>query len=167
MIIVLMGVTGSGKTTLGQKLARTLACPFYDGDDFHSPANKEKMGQGLPLTDEDRLPWLQLLHTRMAEWEKGKSIVVLACSALKQKYRNLLSVDLEVKWVYLKGDVEIIRQRIEGRQGHFAGTQLLESQFAALEEPKDAIVVDVQKDPVTIVNRILQGLKERDSHGAR
>ena len=167
MIIVLMGVTGSGKTTIGQKLAEVLACPFYDADVFHPAANKEKMGRGIPLTDADRLPWLQTLHAEMTEWKKQKPKTVLACSALKQKYRDLLSAGLEVRWIYLKGNPETIRQRIKGRQGHFAGTPLLASQFADLEEPQDAIVVDVQEDPARIVNGILQYLKETDSYGAR
>lgn len=165
MIIVLMGVTGSGKSTIGQKLAEALAYPFYDADDFHPPANKEKMGRGIPLTDEDRLPWLQTLHAEMVEWGKKKSPVVLACSALRQKYRDLLSVGLDVIWIYLKGDRKTIRQRIEERHGHFAGAELLDSQFAALEEPMDATVVDIQKDPTAIVRQILKVLKGRGPHG--
>ena len=161
MIIVLVGVAGSGKTTVGRKLAEALDGPFYDADDFHSPANKEKMGRGIPLTDEDRLPWLQVLHAQMTEWGKGKSPAVLACSALKQKYRDLLSAGLDVKWVYLKGDPEILRRRMEGRKGHFAGPQLLASQFAALEEPKDAVEVDIQETPGAIVRQILQALTRK------
>lgn len=165
MIIVLMGVTGSGKTTVGRKLANALGCPFYDADDFHPPVNKEKMGRGIPLTDEDRRPWLEILRAKIEEWGRGKATAVLACSALKQKYRDLLSAGLEVKWVYLKGDWETIRQRIEGRKGHFAGSQLLDSQFEALEEPDDAVVIDVQNDPGAIVSQIVQVLRGKDLHG--
>lgn len=155
-----MGVTGSGKTTVGRKLAGRLGGLFYDADDFHSPANKEKMGRGIALTDDDRLPWLQTLHDQMKNWSWEKGSPVLACSALKQKYRDLLSAGLDVKWIYLKGDRETIRQRIENRSGHFAGSQLLDSQFAALEEPNDAVVIDLREDPDTIVSRILKALKE-------
>jgi len=159
MVIVIMGVTGSGKTTVGRKLAGKLGGSFYDADDFHPPGNKEKMSRGIPLTDEDRLPWLQSLHQAMEKWTIEKNSPVLACSALKQKYRDLLAAGLDVKWIYLKGDRETIRQRIKERQDHFAGSQLLESQFEALEEPRDAVVVDLGEDPDTIVGRILEGLE--------
>ncbi len=160
MIIVVMGVTGAGKTTVGRKLAQGLGASFYDADDFHSQGNKDKMGRGMALTDEDRRPWLETLHGLMEQWREKKNSLVLACSALKQKYRDLLSAGLDVKWVYLKGDPETIRQRIEKRQGHFAGPAILESQFAALEEPSDAVVVDLREDPDTIVARILKSMKE-------
>lgn len=159
MIIVLMGVTGSGKTTIGRMLADALDCPFYDSDDFHSSSHKEKMGKGIPLTDEDRLPWLKLIRAKMGEWEKAGPLTVLVCSALKQSYRDLLSNGIQVQWVYLKGDRETIEGRIEARQGHFAGSNLLESQIAALEEPAKAFVVDVRKNPKIIVGELIQELK--------
>ena len=159
MVIVVMGVTGAGKTTVGRKLALRLGGSFYDADDFHSPANRQKMGQGIPLSDEDRRPWLEILHGQMQKWSKEKATAVLACSALKQSYRDLLSAGLDVKWVYLKGDRETIRQRIEKRQGHFAGSPLLDSQFEALEEPRDAVVVDLREEPDRIADRILKALK--------
>ncbi len=162
MIIVLMGVMGSGKTTIGRKLAEELGFLFYDADDFHPPANKEKMNRGIPLMDKDRAPWLGILRAQMEKWNKEESNAVLACSALKQKYRDFLSMGLRVQWVYLKGDREILRQRIEKRTGHFAGSQLLDSQFEALEEPNGALVVDVREDPDTIVRRIFQHLKRTD-----
>lgn len=162
MILVLMGVTGSGKTTIGRKLAKTLGGVFYDADDFHPLANKEKMSRGIPLTDEDRTPWLEVLQAQMGKWSAENSNTVLACSALRQKYRDLLSAELEVEWIYLKGDREILRQRIEKRKDHFAGSKLLDSQFEALEEPNNALVVDVRKDPDTIVHQIFEHLKGTD-----
>jgi carbohydrate kinase (thermoresistant glucokinase family) len=159
MIIVLMGVAGSGKTTIGRKLARAMGCPFYDGDDYHSQANQQKMARGIPLTDEDRFSWLQTLHNEMKVWEGESPRTFLACSALKQKYRDLLSDRITVRWIYLKGDVGIIRQRLQNRQGHFAGQDLLESQFLILEEPVDAIRMDVGQEPDSIVKQLLEALK--------
>ena len=159
MVIILMGVSGSGKTTLGLKLAAVLGCPFYDADDYHPRANKEKMGKGVPLTDEDRLPWLETLAQKARIWESESDFSVLACSALKQKYRDFLSKDVPVCWVYLKGDKELIRRRIEGRVGHYAGQNLLESQLASLEEPKDAIVVDISGDADKAALDLAQKLK--------
>jgi carbohydrate kinase (thermoresistant glucokinase family) len=159
MIIVLMGVTGSGKTTLGRKLAEKLGGFFYDADDLHPKANKEKMGRGIALTDEDRTPWLEAIRTQLEKLKNERGGVVLACSALKQKYRDFLSAGLEIQWVYLKGDKETIRGRVEGRKGHFAGSQLVESQFKDLEEPLHAMVMDVRKSPEAIVGEILAALK--------
>ncbi len=158
MIVILMGVAGSGKTTVGRKLAKTLGCPFYDADDFHTPPNKDKMSRGIPLSDEDRQPWLEVLRAEMKKWAGEKSPAILACSALKQKYRDFLSSGLQVQWIYLKGDRETLLSRLEGRKGHFAGPSLLDSQLESLEEPSDALVVDVQKEPDEIVGKILQFL---------
>jgi gluconokinase len=159
MIIVLMGVAGSGKTTIGGKLALAMGCPFYDGDDYHSPGNREKMARGIPLTDGDRSSWLRTLHGEMKIWERENPLTLLACSALKQKYRDLLSDRTVVRWIYLKGDAGILRQRLGERQGHFAGPDLLESQFQILEEPTDAIVVDVGQEPGRIVKQLVEALK--------
>jgi gluconokinase len=159
MIILLMGVAGSGKTTIGRKLTLAMGIPFYDGDDYHSQANKEKMARGIPLTDGDRFSWLQTLHNEMKKWEGQSPRTLLACSALKQEYRDLLSDRITVRWVYLKGNVEIIRQRLRDRQGHFAGPDLLESQFQVLEEPADAILVDVGREPDIIVKQLVEALK--------
>ena len=159
MVIILMGVTGSGKTTIGQKLAQALNCPFQDADDHHSVANREKMARGLALTEEDRRPWLETLAGKIREWNKERALTVLACSALKQSYRDLLSKGEVVRWVYLKGDRELVRKRLEGRQGHFADARLLESQFDLLEEPKNAVVVDIGGELDKIVLRLTQELK--------
>jgi gluconokinase len=156
MVIILMGVTGSGKTTIGQKLAAVLSCPFFDADEHHSLASREKMSRGEPLTEEDRKPWLESLAVKIREWNKKDPLTVLACSALKQSYRDLLSNGEVVHWVYLKGDRELIRRRLEGRQGHFADARLLESQFALLEEPRNAMVVDIGEESDKLVNRLKQ-----------
>ena len=159
MIIILMGVSGSGKTTIGQQLAEGLGWLFYDGDQFHPQANIAKMQQGIPLTDEDRWPWLQALRTQIATWLHQGMSAVLACSALKQAYRDYLLIDeAEVKLVYLKGDYDLIRARLAQRHGHFMPPALLASQFAALEEPERAVVVDIAPPPETIVALIRQQL---------
>jgi carbohydrate kinase (thermoresistant glucokinase family) len=163
MIIILMGVLGSGKTTIGRKLAGALGCPFYDADDFHPQANREKMGLGVPLTDEDRKPWLEILADEMKKWTVETSWTVLACSALKQKYRDILSLAGAVQWVYLKGDLETVQERVGKRLDHFAKTNLLESQFGILEEPADAILVDIRKEPDIIVDEIVEAVKGK--HG--
>jgi gluconokinase len=163
MILVLMGVAGSGKTTIGRGLAKALGCPFYDGDDFHLRANKEKMGRGVPLTDEDRMPWLQKLHAEMNVWEGKGPITVLACSALKQKYRDLLSQGNPVQWVYLKVNREVLHNRLERRKDHYAGQALLESQLETLEEPSDAWVMDVRQEPQVIIDALVEFLKGKRS----
>jgi gluconokinase len=159
MIIILMGVSGSGKTTIGRTLALAMGCPFYEGDDYHSRANREKMARGVPLTDEDRSSWLQTLHEEMKIWEGESPRTLLACSALKQKYRDLLSDRITVRWIYLKGDARILQQRLRERLDHFAGPDLLESQLQILEEPLDAIRVDVGQEPGTIVKQLVEVLK--------
>jgi gluconokinase len=152
MIIILMGVSGSGKTTIGKRLARALGWPFYDGDQFHPPANVVKMQQGMPLTDEDRWPWLHAMQAHIETWVQQGMSAVLACSALKQAYREHLVMDeAEVKLVYLKGDYDLIHERLAQRRGHFMPPGLLASQFAALEEPERSVVVDIVHPPETIV----------------
>src|SRR5262245_29468803 len=132
-----MGVAGSGKTTVGRLLASALDWPFYDADDYHSPANVRKMESGTPLTDEDRRPWLEQLRALVAEHVESHKNTVLACSALKAAYRDILSSGSgEVVTVYLKAEANLIRNRMSGRAGHFMPTALVESQFEALEEPE-------------------------------
>lgn len=149
-----MGVAGSGKTIIGELLAAQLSWEFVDGDSFHSPTNIEKMSHGNPLSDSDRLPWLDSIREAMLQWQAQGRKVVLACSALKRSYRERLQISTEVKLVYLKGSYQLLLERLHSRKGHYAGEQLLASQFADLEEPSDAIVVDVGHSPVEIVVEI-------------
>ena len=159
MIVVLMGVAGSGKTTIGEMLAEAIPCPFLEGDSLHSRANVEKMSHGNPLTDADRAPWLAAIHARMVDvYSRGHSIVV-ACSALKQSYRTVLANGLPLTWVYLKGSPELVRSRISHRASHFMKADMLASQFEALEEPSDALVVEVSASRDAIVERILSALR--------
>jgi gluconokinase len=158
MIAVVMGVTGSGKTTVASLLAQRLGWEFADADDFHSAANKEKIRHGVPLTDADRSPWIAALHDTIAKWVAGTRNVVLACSALKQSYREQLGVGPEVRFVYLKGTYELIYQRLLARKGHFADEHILVSQFATLEEPSDAVTVDIRPSPEEIVTEICRRL---------
>lgn len=157
-IVVVMGVSGSGKTTVGQLLARSMGCAFLDGDALHSPAAIALMSRGVPLTDEDRAPWLAAIHGRMRRAFLDGARLVVACSALKQRYRDALADGVPVVWVYLKGSRELIRSRLQHRTGHFMPAALLDSQFDALEEPRGAIVADVSKPPHAIVEQILNQL---------
>jgi gluconokinase len=158
MIVIVMGTTGSGKTTIGTLLAKRQGWEFVDADDFHPPANVEKMKHGIPLTDADREPWLKALHDRIVEWNTEARNVVLACSALKKSYRDELRASPDVKFVYLKGSYELFSQRVLARKGHFAKQDLLASQFATLEEPTDAITVDAAPSPEQIVAEVRRQL---------
>ncbi|MFH7029784.1 MAG: gluconokinase [Heteroscytonema crispum UTEX LB 1556] len=156
MIILVMGVSGSGKTTIGKLLAESLHCEFSDADSFHSPENIEKMRHGIPLNDLDRMPWLLAMQQSIQQWLQENKNVVLACSALKASYRQFLLLDDErVKLVYLKGSFELIQKRLQGRHNHFMGQKLLKSQFDALEELSDAIKIDIS-EPLEVT---LQNLK--------
>jgi gluconokinase len=155
VIIVVMGVAGSGKTTIGELLAARLQSTFVDGDTFHPPANVEKMSHGIPLTDADREPWLAAIHSRIVDALAHCERLVIACSALKQKYRDTLECGVELTWVYLKGSEELIFARLKARSHHFMKAGMLASQFADLEEPSDAIVVDISSPPDSIVQQIL------------
>lgn len=142
MVILVMGVAGSGKTTIGTELARRLGWQFADGDDYHPAANREKMSQGIPLTDEDRAPWLATLRQLIADWISKGMGAVLACSALKKAYRDELRVGPEVCFLYLKADPEVLRRRLHNRTGHYMKEGMLASQLATLEEPDGTVVVD-------------------------
>lgn len=149
-----MGVSGSGKTTIGLELSKVLSLPFYDADDFHSVESKEKMSQGIPLTDNDRLPWLRTLATLLKE----KRALILGCSALKGSHRDILIVSPAIRLIYLKGSYQLIHDRLKKRVGHFFDPHLLKSQFSDLEEPKGAITVDISPSIPIITGSIVQKL---------
>lgn len=149
-----MGVSGCGKSTIGKALADGLGIPFYDGDDYHPESNIKKMASGKPLNDEDRQPWLETIHIKASESLQTHGCVI-ACSALKEAYRSTLSnsISTNVTWVYLKGEFDTILQRMQDRD-HFMPPHLLESQFDTLEEPSDAIIIDISEAPECIIKRI-------------
>jgi gluconokinase len=153
-----MGVVGAGKTTVGILLAQRLGWRFADADDFHPAANIQKISNGIPLDDSDRAPWLAALRDAILHWNLERKGAVLACSALKRKYRDALRVD-GVRFVYLKGDFDLIEQRLRIRRGHFASNSILRSQFEDLEKPEDAITVEIDKTPDAIVSEIIDKLK--------
>jgi len=143
MILLIMGVAGSGKSTVGSQLAAQLGWTFLDADDLHTPENKARMRRGIHLTENDRIPWLEAIHAELARLDSQKQNAVLACSALRKSYREILAAGLDLRVVYLKGSYEVIRQRIQERHAHFAGTSILTDQFAVLEEPAYALDLDV------------------------
>lgn len=155
MMVVVMGVSGCGKSTVGRALAEALGWPFFDADDFHPAANIQKMSAGIPLTDADRGPWLDRLHDLLAAESTAGRSAVLACSALKEAYRTRLRQGADdVRFVHLRGTPDEIRQLMERRSGHFMKPGMLASQFATLEEPRDALVVPVLLTPAEQVARI-------------
>jgi gluconokinase len=153
-----MGVVGAGKTTIGRLLAEQLHYEFADADDFHPQENIEQISHGIALSDADRQPWLARLRARILAWQAGKTNAVLACSALKRVYREELKVAPNVRFVHLKGRPDLIAQRLSARRGHFAGTSILASQMADLEEPNDAVTVDIGPSPPEIVAEIREKL---------
>ena len=157
-VIVVMGVSGSGKTTVGAKLAQELGWSFYDADDFHSEANRKKMAQGMALNDEDRAEWLAALRGLISKHLEEGSSCVLACSALKQRYRDTLAVNEKVRFAYLRGSFEQVETRMKRRKDHYMPVQLLQSQFEALEEPLDAVIVDISHTPEDIIHIIRKGI---------
>lgn len=153
-----MGVSGSGKTTVGELLAVKIGIPFFDADDFHSQANKEKMKAGLPLNDKDRENWLQNINQLAIAQQQLKGAVI-ACSALKEKYRTVLGSSVRKPlWVFLQGNYDMIFERLKKRRGHYMPASLLQSQFESLEIPADAITVGIEKEPVEIVELIYKRL---------
>lgn len=162
MIVVLMGVSGSGKTTIGVLLAQEAKATFADADDYHSAANKQKMHDGHPLTDEDRQPWLETLNGVLKKWYEEGTSGVLACSALKESYRQTLSAGIPggtVTFCYLEVSREILQKRLEERQHEFMTPKLLDSQFATLEVPRDGLVVQNDRAPGVVVAEILAKMR--------
>ncbi|WP_022824722.1 gluconokinase [Hymenobacter norwichensis] len=165
-VFIVMGVSGSGKTTIGRLLAEKLALAFHDADDFHSAANIEKMGAGIPLTDADRKDWLAAMADAITKWEKSGG-AVLACSALKEKYRQTLQGGARhpLQWVYLDGSRELLHDRLEAREGHYMGASMLDSQLDTLEEPAYGIHVELQKNqtPDDVVQEIMHSYQSAAS----
>ena len=159
MVLILMGPMGCGKTTIGKMLAARLGWPFYDGDDFHPETNVEKMRAGHALTDEDRKLWLERLHAIIQLCLNEKENTILACSALKQSYRDILGVDQNtVRTIFLKGSYELLRKRIEERRHPYMNKNLLRSQLDTLEEPEDGLTVDISATPEIVVSTIISHL---------
>lgn len=169
LIVILMGVSGSGKTTIGQLLSQRTGARFADADDFHSEQNKAKMAAGTPLTDDDRQPWLETLHELLRGWEKDGVDGILACSALKSRYRQTLGAGLApgaVQWVLLDGSRELIAQRLESRHHEYMSPGLLDSQIKTLEPPNDGICVVNDRSPAEVVEEIVTrtGLGNKGRH---
>jgi gluconokinase len=167
MFIIVMGVSGSGKTTVAHMLAQRLGWHFYEGDTFHPPANIAKMSAGVPLNDEDRLGWLDALATLIENETRASENGVIACSALKKAYRDVLRRhDREqIKFVYLRGSYDVIVERMKSRGKHFMKPEMLQSQFAILEEPQGILTVDVTLSPNEIVQNIIEHLTHGRTHG--
>jgi gluconokinase len=157
VFVIIFGVSGAGKTTIGELLARQLGQHFYEADDFHSQANIEKMHRGIPLTDEDRWPWLERLRELIERSVAANESAVLACSALKRAYRECLRVNNQVKFVFLRGDYALVEEQVRRRHGHFVHPALLQSQFDDLEEPKpdeDTLTIELGRTPRELVDEI-------------
>ena len=166
MVVVIWGVAGAGKTTIGQLLAKELGWKFLEGDDFHPQANIDKMRNGESLTDKDRQPWLESLRDMIKRSLAAKKNAVLACSALKKKYRALLRVNADVRFVFLRASRERIAEQLKHRRGHFFDPKLLESQFADLEEPEsadDSITIELSETPAGSVEKIKASLRKASS----
>lgn len=159
MVILIMGVAGSGKTTIGRLLASELGWTFLDADDVHPPANIAKMKAGQPLTDVDRAPWLAALRAKIDQYLAHRENAVVTCSALKERYRKVIIADPQrVKLVHLHGSPELLRSRLRERVGHFMSPAMLDSQLAALEPPSQALTLDIAESPEKLIDRIRQEL---------
>jgi gluconokinase len=159
MVVIVMGVSGAGKSTVGERLARRLGWRFADADDYHGPHSVEKLRRGIPLDEADRAPWLGALRDQIAGWLARGEPAVLACSALRQRHREALRVSPQVRFVHLHGSPELLRERLAQRRGHFAAPELLASQLALLEEPADALHVGVESPPDEIAAQIARRLQ--------
>jgi gluconokinase len=167
VILILMGVTASGKTTIGTRLAAAEGWQYAEGDDYHSAANKAKMHAGIPLNDEDRAPWLASLHEVLLGWYRSGTSGVMACSALKQAYRDVLSAGIpktELHFVLLEVEKAVLAERLAERKDHYMSPVLLDSQIATLEMPRDAIRVDAERPPDEVVREILDAVRTPESH---
>ena len=153
MIFIVMGICSCGKTLIGRMLAEKLNLPFYDADDFHPQSNIKKMRSQIPLNDNDRIPWLEAMARQIPQWQ-NRGGAVLACSALKKSYRDILKKGGDVKFIFLKGTKDIILKRMKNRKDHFMPTSLVDSQLQTLEEPHDSVAVDIDNTPDQIVNEI-------------
>ncbi|MHB1688346.1 MAG: gluconokinase [Ignavibacteriaceae bacterium] len=161
MVLIIMGVSGSGKTTIGKLLSDKLGWRFYEGDEYHPKENIEKMKNGISLNDEDRKPWLMKLRSIIEESISKKNNIIISCSALKESYRKILQVNNEVNFVYLKGSFEMVEKRMKEREDHFMKPGMLQSQFDALDEPKNAIIVDIENSSEKITINILNKIKSQ------
>lgn len=161
MIVIVMGVAGSGKSTVGRLLAEATRSDFLDADTLHSPTNVAKMSAAIPLTDRDRGPWLSAVRDRIVDAAARHQNLVVACSALKEAYRTFLASGVPVSWTYLKGSPDVFRRRLQRRRGHFMNAELLNSQLDALEEPTNAIVVDAVQRPQALVAEVVAQLRKR------
>ncbi|AOJ36982.1 MULTISPECIES: gluconokinase [Burkholderia] len=167
MILIAMGVSGAGKSLIGEMLAERLSCSYTDGDAFHSAANKEKMHHGIPLTDDDRWPWLRTIRAAIEEKQRAGETAVFTCSSLKRSYRDVLrGTDTDVRFVYLKGSFEVLHERLKSRTGHFFDPSLLKSQLDTLEEPgpDEAIEVSIELTPEQIVDQVMLKLGIAQQH---
>ncbi|SIO15643.1 gluconokinase [Algoriphagus halophilus] len=154
MLIIVTGVSGTGKTTIGKGLSNHFNLPFFDADNFHPPENIEKMSNGFPLDDKDRLPWLQALANQLKESEKSSG-AVLACSALKQSYRDILQVNDQVKWIHLEGDRDLIWERMLARKNHYMKASMLDSQIATWEEPDFGLKLSIANAPEKMIEEAI------------
>jgi gluconokinase len=168
MNIVVMGVSGCGKSTVGEQLAPKLNLPFHDGDDFHSQANIDKMSHGTPLTDDDRREWLETLANKLSEWEKEGG-AILACSALKEKYRDTLQSKSQkpLHWVFLHGPKELLLERMGKRKGHYMHSDMLNSQLETLEKPAYALQLSIEHTPEELVDQIVAALEKNPAVGTK
>jgi carbohydrate kinase (thermoresistant glucokinase family) len=158
--LLLTGVAGSGKTTTGKRVAAAMQWPYFEADDFHPAANRTKMGSGIPLTDDDRAPWLAAIRAKMDEVRAAGGQAVFTCSALKEKYRAVLTGGCDdVLLVFLHGDFQLIHERVSRRKSHFMKPEMVRSQFAALEPPRDALALDVSQPPEVVLQQILAALR--------
>jgi gluconokinase len=160
MIFIIMGVSGSGKSTIGEAVSSKLGWKYYEGDNFHPAANIEKMKNGIPLNDDDRMPWLNSIRKVIEEAISRHESIIISCSALKEKYRAILKVDDGVGLIYLKGSYDLIKKRMEERTDHFFKPEMLKSQFDALEEPADAVQIDISNSPGMIIKEVLKKITD-------